>query len=121
MWANVLAESLCKVLKFFKHPCTKDVSSFDIERILFKSKTNSNVDCSIFMMIAMLLFVGKVFHSDLHEPLRRRLYRSSIGVAILLDDLNEIRDELLAKLEVFNGEGNALVKGKTAVNSKKKR
>lgn len=60
-----------------------------------------NLDCGVFVMMHMMFYVGKLFTSELHDPLKRIIYRAEIAVILVLADINQQRDKLLPLVEAF--------------------
>ncbi|KAK9671728.1 hypothetical protein RND81_12G050800 [Saponaria officinalis] len=68
-----------------------------------------NLDCGLFLMLHMLLYCGKAFDCDLGNPQSRILYRAEVAATLMLSDINDLRPQLLLRIEKFENEKQSLL------------
>ncbi|XP_074302732.1 uncharacterized protein LOC141634468 [Silene latifolia] len=80
-----------------------EVCNFKFVNVAFgwKSKGSQNLDCGVFVMIHMMFYAGKLFKSELHDLLKRIIYRAEIAAILVLADINKIRKQLLDLVDDF--------------------
>lgn len=84
------------------------VSLFKLVNIAFPWQLHydlaGKIDCGVYMMVHMLFYTGEPFECGLADQKCRDLYRVELGASIILSDLNESRDEVLAKIANCEGK-----------------
>ncbi|KAK9740060.1 hypothetical protein RND81_03G008100 [Saponaria officinalis] len=68
-----------------------------------------NLDCGLFLMLHMLLYCGKASDCDLGNPQSRILYRAEVAATLMLSDINDLRPQLLLRIEKFENEKQSLL------------
>ncbi|XP_074313893.1 uncharacterized protein LOC141649091 [Silene latifolia] len=80
-----------------------EVRNFKFVNVAFgwKSEGSQNLDCGVFVMIHMMFYAGKLFKSELHDALKRIIYRAEIAAILVLANINKIRKKLLDLVDDF--------------------
>ncbi|KAK9715502.1 hypothetical protein RND81_06G169000 [Saponaria officinalis] len=104
------ASCMSKYLEAQKIPGADKIIDFHIVNLQFpwKSEEPNDPESDNFLMIHMIRYEGEVFETDIHRKTYRRYYWIEMAAALLLADINEVREELLKKVGEFSKkkEGN---------------
>ncbi|KAK9668806.1 hypothetical protein RND81_13G088200, partial [Saponaria officinalis] len=102
--AEIVASCMSKYLEGKKIPGADKIIDFDVVNLQFPWKTEqpNDPESGNFLMIHMIRYAGEVFEADIDRKTYRRYYWIEMAAALLLADINQVKEELLKKVGEFS-------------------